>query len=52
MKSLFRCHFFINAANKVVAEHLMWRGEVYLSRKLPPTIFAPHMVLSLLLGLS
>ena len=40
VKSLFKCHLFINAANKIVAGHSMRRGEVYLSRKLPPTIFA------------
>ena len=41
VKSLFKCHLFINAANKIVAGHSMRRGEVYLPRKLPPTIFAP-----------
>ena len=40
MKLLFRCHFLINATNKVVAVHSMRRGKVYLYRKLPPTILA------------
>ena len=40
VKLLFRCHFLINATNKVVAVHSMRRGKVYLYKKLPPTILA------------
>ena len=41
-----------NVIDKIVAGHSMWRGKVCLSRKLPPTIFAPLMVLPLLHKLS
>ena len=40
MKLLLMCYFLINAANKVVAVHSMPGGNVYLYRKLPPTILA------------
>ena len=40
VKLLFRCHFLINAADKVVAVHSMRKGRVYLYRKLPPTTLA------------
>ena len=41
VKLLFRGHFFINAVDKVVIEHLMQRGKVYPSKKLPPPIPTP-----------
>jgi len=41
MKLLFKCHFFINAGDKVVAVHSMRKGKVYLYRKLPPTVLVP-----------
>ena len=40
-----------NVIDKIVAGHSMRRGKVCLSRKLPPTISSPHMVLPLLLKL-
>ena len=41
MKLLFKCHFLINAADKVVAMHSMRRWKVNLYRKHPPTALAP-----------
>ena len=41
MKLLFRGHFFINAVDKVVIKHLMQRGKVYPSKKLPPPVPTP-----------
>ena len=39
MKSLFRCHFLINATNKVVAGYSMRRGKVcFLGSFLPPSL--------------
>jgi len=38
VKILFRGHFFINAADRVVTEHSMRRWKVYPFRKLPPTM--------------
>ena len=51
-EALFRCHFLIIATDKVGAGHSMQRGEAYLSRKLPPTILTPLMVLYFLPRLS
>ena len=37
---LFRCHFLINTADKVVAVHSMRREKVYLYKKLSPIALA------------
>ena len=38
VKLLFKGHFLINAADKVIAEHSMQRRKIYPFRKLPPTV--------------
>ena len=38
VKTLFRGHFFINAVDKVLAEHSMRRWKVYPFKKLPPNM--------------